>query len=121
MAIDRDWDTYFFQRDNNFGEYIEIDMQSTQQVQSLYLGMMREQNLAADISIYVGDTPGTDPDFKTQNQLCHGPGNHEGFINCIDDPTNGRYIIIENQSDPSDWRYLILAEIYAFQQKEVAS
>ena len=76
--------------------------------------MMDEQDEAAQISIYVGDTPGTDPDYQTQNQLCHGPGNPEGFINCIDDPTNGRYIIIENQKDDS-FRFLNLAEIYAFQ------
>ena len=65
MAIDRDWDTYFFQQAYTIGigEYIQIDMQSTQQVQSLYLGMMNEQDEAAQISIYVGDTPGTDPDY----------------------------------------------------------
>ena len=51
--------------------------------------------LAAQVKIFIGDTPATDPDYATLNTLCY-TGGIQGVAVC-DLALTGQYIIIQQQ------------------------
>ena len=70
----------------------------------------------------MGDTDASDPSYETMNTLCHS-GHTEGIINCGSIIT-GRFITIMNDyylHDPTNKLHLQFAEIFAFQEYDLAS
>ena len=93
-------------------DYFQVDLDTSQSMETIYMYQYLTNNAAPQIEIYVGETSASIDSYVTSNTKCH-TGNSEGLVDC---KATGRYIIFRNLVVNGNFRF---GELFAWNQKLV--